>query len=306
MSLHTDGAQCGGFMEQELTSEQVDSLIRIINQVKDHLSIVDRDYRYQIVNDAYLRASGRKRDDIVGRSVAEIIGDQAFIQHAKPNLDRCFQGFPVSYHAEFEFPGYDEPKFMEVSYEPMRDEAGDVISVMVSVHDMTELERTQRRLSELANIDPLTRLPNRRCIRETLSKVLARAMRDSTECHIFFCDLNKFKVVNDEGGHEHGDAVLREVGARLRSTLRAHEDVGRWGGDEFLVVIGGHLSEQQREGVVSRLCNTLLQPIHFESSSYQLGISIGRAHYPDDGSDLSTLLRLGDGRMYHDKLRQND
>ncbi|MGH1374217.1 MAG: sensor domain-containing diguanylate cyclase [Cellvibrionaceae bacterium] len=293
-------------MEQELTSEQVDSLICIINRVKDHLSIVGRDYRYQIVNDAYLRASGRQRDDIVGRKVADIIGEQSFLQLAKPNLDRCLLGFSVSYHAEFNFAGYDEPKFMEVSYEPMRDESGDVVSVMVSAHDMTELERTQRRLSELANIDPLTGLPNRRCIREILSKALARAMRDSTECHIFFCDLNKFKAVNDDGGHEHGDAVLREVGARLRSTLRAHEDVGRWGGDEFLVVIGGHLSEKQRSGVVSRLRNTLLQPIHFRESSYQLGISVGQAHYPEDGSDLSTLLRLGDHHMYEDKMRQSD
>ncbi len=291
-------------MEQELTSEQVDSLIHIINRVKDHLSIVGRDYRYQIVNDAYLRASGRQRADIVGHQVADIIGDKAFVQMAKPNLDRCLNGASVCYQGEFNFSAYDEPKFMEVSYEPIRDDSGTVTSVMVSAHDMTELERTQRRLSELANIDPLTRLPNRRCIRETLSKTLARAMRDDTQCHLFFCDLNQFKRVNDDGGHEHGDAVLREVGVRLRSTLRAHEDVGRWGGDEFLVVIGGQLSNQQRNGVVSRLRNTLLQPIHFEASSYQLGLSIGQAHYPDDGSDLATLLRLGDARMYRDKLRQ--
>ena len=293
-------------MEQGLTSEQVDALIRIINNIKDHLSIVDRDYRYQVVNDAYLRATGLERDDIVGQQVSDVIGQDAFERLAKTNLDRCFAGVSVAYHAEFSFPGYGEPKFMEVSYEPMLNDAGQVISVMVSAHDVTELERSQRRLSELANLDPLTRLPNRRCIRETLSKVLARAMRDSGECHVFFCDLNKFKAVNDIGGHEHGDAVLREVGARLRSTLRTHEDVGRWGGDEFLVVIGGCLSQEQREGVVSRLRDTLHQSIHFESSSYQLGISIGCAHYPDDGSDIATLLRLGDSRMYQDKVNRGD
>lgn len=293
-------------MKQGLTSEQVDALIRIINNIKDHLSIVDLEYRYQVVNDAYLRATGLERDDIVGQQVSDVIGQDAFDRLAKANLDRCFSGVPVAYHAEFSFPGYDEPKFMEVSYEPMLNDAGQVISVMVSAHDVTELERSQRRLSELANLDPLTRLPNRRCIRETLSKVLARAMRDNGECHVFFCDLNKFKAVNDVGGHEHGDAVLREVGARLRSTLRTHEDVGRWGGDEFLVVIGGCLSQEQREGVVSRLRDTLHQSIHFESSSYQLGISVGCAHYPDDGSDIATLLRLGDSRMYQDKVNRGD
>lgn len=289
-------------MEQELTGEQTSALISIINSVKDHLSIVDRQYRYQVVNDAYLRATCRRRDEIVGRHVWDVIGQEAFQNVAKTNLDRCLRGHSVCYQASFSFPGYDEPKVMEVTYEPVLDIHGGVSSVMVSAHDVTELERSKRQLGELANLDPLTRLPNRRHIREILSKALARAMRDDSECHVFFCDLNDFKYINDEGGHDHGDAVLSEVASRLRSVLRGHEDVGRWGGDEFLVVIGGCLSDQQRAGVVSRLREALLQTIHFESGAYQLGISVGSAHYPDDGADLATLLRLGDSRMYQDKL----
>ncbi len=288
-------------MEQELTAEQASALISIINSVKDHLSIVDRQYRYQIVNDAYLRATCRRRDEIVGHYVWDVIGDEAFQNLAKPNLDRCLRGHSVCYQAQFSFPGYDEPKVMEVTYEPVLDAQGAVSSVMVSTHDVTELERSKSQLSELANLDPLTRLPNRRHVREILSKALARAMRDDGECHVFFCDLNDFKCINDEAGHDNGDVVLCEVASRLRSVLRGHEDLGRWGGDEFLVVIGGSLSDAQRFGVVSRLRDALLRPIHIEAGTYQVGISVGSAHYPDDGADLATLLRLGDSRMYQDK-----
>lgn len=290
-------------MDKELTGEQVNALIRIINNIKDHLSIVGRDYCYQVVNDAYLRATCKQRSELIGHSVAEVLGTAAFEKLAKPNLDRCFAGESVRYHSEFSFPGYDRPKFMEVSYDPLRDESGQVVGAMVSAHDVTELDRVRRQLGELANIDPLTRLPNRRHIREILAKVLARAMRDGSQCHVFFCDLNDFKQVNDQGGHDHGDAVLREVSSRLRATLRGHEDLGRWGGDEFLVVIGETLEENQRLGVISRLRQALEDEVSVNGSCYQLGISVGSAHYPDDGADIATLLRLGDSRMYRDKAR---
>lgn len=287
--------------ESDFTEAQNQALLEVANRIPTHLSIVGRDCRYQMVNDAYLRATLRTREELIGSHVGDVLGDVIFQDRVSPHLERCFLGYPVHYQAEFDFAGYRQSKVMEVRYDPITDDKNRVTSVMVSAHDVTEHQQRLEQLDQLANLDSLTRLPNRRAIRDILAKTLARAMRDDSQCHVIFCDLNDFKRVNDEGGHDHGDAVLREVSLRLRSTLRRYEELGRWGGDEFLVVIGETLLQDQRERMLSRLRDSFREPIQIVGGSYQLGISLGSAHYPDDGADIATLLRLGDQRMYHNK-----
>ncbi len=280
---------------------QTQALLEVANRIHTHLSIVGRDCRYQMVNDAYLRATLRTREELIGSHVREVLGEVTFDDRVRPHLEHCLAGNSVHYQAEFEFAGYDQMRVMEVRYEPITDEHNRVVSAMVSAHDVTEHQQRLLQLDQLANLDPLTRLPNRRAIRDILAKMLARAMRDDSQCHVIFCDLNDFKRVNDEGGHDQGDAVLREVSMRLRSTLRRHEEVGRWGGDEFLVVIGETLQPDQRDSMLNRLRESFREPIVVPGGSYRLGISLGSAHYPEDGADIATLLRLGDQRMYRNK-----
>jgi len=287
--------------EQDSSQIQAQALLDVANRIPTHLSIVGRDCRYQMVNDAYLRATLRSREELIGSHVGEVLGEVTFHDRVRPHLERCFLGVEVRYQAEFDFPGYAHSKVMEVRYAPITDESNQVTSVMVSANDVTEHQQRLQQLDQLANLDPLTRLPNRRAIRDILAKTLARAMRDNSQCHVIFCDLNDFKRINDEGGHDHGDAVLREVSSRLRSTLRCHEEVGRWGGDEFLVVVGETLLQDQHKCMLNRLRDSFRAPIVIAGGNYQLGISLGSASYPDDGADIATLLRLGDQRMYHNK-----
>ncbi|NIB39661.1 GGDEF domain-containing protein [Pseudomaricurvus alkylphenolicus] len=289
--------------QQPLSHSQINALISIINRVKDHLSIVGLDYRYRMVNDAYLRATERRREEIVGRHVSEVIGEQAFKQVARTYLDRCFGGESVFYRKEFTFPGYASPKFMEVSYEPLQERDGVISGAVVAAHDVTALKRAQDQLSRQANLDALTGLPNRRQILAQLQKSLAHADREGRQCHVLFCDLNDFKQVNDLGGHLDGDRVLIEVASRLREALRLNEDIGRIGGDEFLLVLDQQMSETECDALVSRIKSTLEQPVAMEQHQYRIGISVGCASFPADGRTVQELLSCGDERMYLDKKR---
>jgi PAS domain S-box-containing protein len=117
----------------------------ILSAVVDPISYVDRDYVYRAVNDAYASYAKRPRKEIVGLTVAELIGKEAFEEHVKPHLDRCFTGEQVHYQAWFDVPGED-PKYMDVSYSPVFSEDGSVIGAAVNSRDITERKQIEERL----------------------------------------------------------------------------------------------------------------------------------------------------------------
>jgi diguanylate cyclase (GGDEF)-like protein len=116
---------------------------------------------------------------------------------------------------------------------------------------------------------------------------------------MLFIDLNKFKGVNDQFGHEQGDRVLIEVAQRLQNSLRKDDAVARFGGDEFVVYLHGVTDQDVALAICQKIIAVLETPIEmYDGTSYSVGASIGGALYPADGLDLETLLRVADSRMY--------
>jgi diguanylate cyclase (GGDEF)-like protein len=153
-------------------------------------------------------------------------------------------------------------------------------------------------LSQQATTDYLTGLPNRRAL------YVQAAMRMASPQHrrqaLLLLDLDRFKEVNDSLGHHIGDQLLIQVGARLGQHLRAEDLLVRLGGDEFAVLLedAGH---NQAAAVAVKLCAALNEPFHLEDIAVHSAVSIGIALFPDDGPDLSTLLRKADVAMYKAK-----
>ena len=116
---------------------------------------------------------------------------------------------------------------------------------------------------------------------------------------VLFVDLDKFKQVNDEYGHDEGDRVLIEVGLRLQKALRKEDEVARFGGDEFIVYLPGVVDEASALAISEKIYAVLNKPIQmYNGEQFQVGASIGGALYPADGQDLETLLKVADKRMY--------
>ncbi len=158
----------------------------------------------------------------------------------------------------------------------------------------------QERLQQMALIDPLTGLANRRQLDHFAAQALRRAQRHGDHLAVVLLDLDGFKGLNDRHGHAAGDGVLREVAQRARQATRETDLVARLGGDEFVVMLEA-ASPQAVQAAVARLRGALDASPLFDGPHTPVGISMGVACFPEDGDNLVALLREADGRMYGQK-----
>ncbi|HEY3208623.1 MAG TPA: EAL domain-containing protein [Actinomycetota bacterium] len=179
--------------------------------------------------------------------------------------------------------------------------------------DITELKKAEEQVAFLAYHDKLTRLPNRAMFEELLDLALARAKRKELAAAVLFMDLDNFKLVNDSLGHEAGDELLQQMGARLREALRETDVVARQGGDEFLVLLSDlergpqttrpdtETSVNAAEEVAERIHELLKRPFAIGGTEFYITASIGISLFPLDGVDGKSLLKNADAAMYRSK-----
>jgi diguanylate cyclase (GGDEF)-like protein/PAS domain S-box-containing protein len=170
-----------------------------------------------------------------------------------------------------------------------------------TVEDITERRRYQSVLQHQAMHDPLTGLPNRNVLHDRLEQAIQLARRGCGSVALAFVDLDNFKVINDSLGHAAGDRLLIEVANRLRCTLRGVDTVVRYGGDEFVLIIGDQASPEDTGVLLERLLESIQAPLRLEGHDLRINCSVGVAVYPCDAGDLEGLLRVADVAMYHAK-----
>jgi diguanylate cyclase (GGDEF)-like protein/hemerythrin-like metal-binding protein len=167
--------------------------------------------------------------------------------------------------------------------------------------DVTPWMRSQARLQRLAFEDALTGLANRPLLHDRIEQAIATARRNAGTFAVLLIDLDRFKPINDIHGHATGDLVLREAARRLQASARAADTVARLGGDEFVVLLGGDGGRDAARLAVERIIQAVTAPLAVHG--LRLGVSVGIAIYPDDGSDADQLLARADGAMYDAKDR---
>lgn len=167
--------------------------------------------------------------------------------------------------------------------------------------DLTAQKEREAESWHQANHDVLTGLPNRRFLQDRIQQALALARRDGRRVAILSLDLDGFKSVNDTYGHTFGDAVLEEVARCLSSVVREFDAVGRWGGDEFVLVLKEIESREAVEAMVERVIARVAEPLVHRGKALSVGVSIGIALYPDHGDEVETLLLAADLAMYESK-----
>ncbi len=185
-----------------------------------------------------------------------------------------------------------------------RREGGDVV---VLRQDTSERTAAAEHIERLAYFDPLTGLPNRqRCI-ETAQDMFRKAADSGESVAVIYLDLNSFKRVNDTFGHSVGDAVLQNVAGKLTRTLERfqsrceHLSVARFGGDEFVILLRDTAARALAIEIANACCVEFKEPIEYDGLEFFSGPSIGVAVYPEDGQDVTTVLKHADTAMYQAK-----
>jgi diguanylate cyclase (GGDEF)-like protein/hemerythrin-like metal-binding protein len=179
---------------------------------------------------------------------------------------------------------------------------GNKPAVLVSVvSDITDKARANTQLNYLAFKDALTGLPNRALFFDRLRQTLVASRRSRQGFALLACDLDDFKTVNDNYGHEAGDAALQIAAERLSSCCREVDTVARMGGDEFVLILPGVVEPSHAALVANRVITAVGEPFSLGGLSCCVGVSVGIAFYPQNGQTIETLLRSADAAMYESK-----
>ena len=168
-------------------------------------------------------------------------------------------------------------------------------------HSRREVHKKNSELQVLASSDHLTGLPNRMALFELVDKELARAGRSGQKVGVILVDLDSFKQINDNYGHDRGDQVLCEFASRVSRILRKGDSVFRLGGDEFTVIVPDLTEPESLVTVAEKILGTLSFPIELEGFHCQMSTSMGISQFPDDGDSVHSLLKHADIALYEAK-----
>lgn len=268
-------------------------LDRFTENIPNPLIYLDRDGVIRFANKAYREACGKPAEAIVDHHLRTVRGEAVWQEHL-PYLERALAGETVNYSRLVDGLTHG-PRWLRTSFVPDFDHDGTVLglyTVTIDVHDLTIAQEQLRRSVER---DALTDVLSRRAMMARIDGVLAEAL--SAPVALYFVDLDGFKSVNDEFGHGEGDELLVRVGAALQASVRAEDAVGRFGGDEFLVLAAVHDASG-----ADALARHLLAAIRNITTSGPLAgrvsASVGYALAPANATQAIRLLQCADEAMY--------
>jgi diguanylate cyclase (GGDEF)-like protein/PAS domain S-box-containing protein len=268
------------------------------------IAILSADRTIERVNDAYCRFLRRDRSELLGRNPMEFT-----------HPDDRLLSEPSSTLARTAVPGPREPTdaiekryllpdgsvvWGRLQLAPLN-QVHDPGVLVAQVVDVTERKRSEDRLVRQAHYDALTSLPNRGESMVRLRRALADDIDAGMMTAVFFCDLDRLKLVNDGHGHAVGDAYIREVSKRISASVRDGDGVGRLSGDEFVVVLSGIGTPTEAIGMAGRIIDSVRQPLRLGGASFTPSLSIGIAYSAGPGTTADELLAQADAAMYRAK-----
>jgi diguanylate cyclase (GGDEF)-like protein/PAS domain S-box-containing protein len=258
------------------------------------------------VNNAFSRVSGFSSQQILDQLPSMLTADTQQASHLNFVLKQLNQ--QGSWEGEVWLKRNNGEKFPAwVGITAVKDDEGDLVSYVCFFSDISERKASEQRIHRLAYYDALTQLPNRTLFQDRLHSALQHSERHQEWGVLMFLDLDRFKPINDSLGHAAGDRMLKEVAVRLSACVDSDDTVARMGGDEFTLLLR---SQPNRDSLMTRAIHvgeqilaSLAQPFILEGREFFVTASIGIALSPQDGNELSQLMKNADTAMYHAKER---
>ncbi|MFT3847929.1 MAG: diguanylate cyclase [Propionivibrio sp.] len=288
--------------EKKLAEEQLRLAASVFTHAREGIVITDPDATIIDVNDAFCAITGYRRKEVLGtnpRFLRSGLHDESFYRAMWRSLveDGHWNGEVWNRRKDGEL-------FAELlTISAVRDDDGRTTRYLGLFTEITAIKRHEKELEHNAHFDVLTNLPNRLLLADRMQQCMAQAVRRGRTLAVAFIDIDGFKSVNDQHGHDAGDHLLVTVSNRMRSVLREGDTLARLGGDEFVAVLLDLPNEHSGVSTLGRLLAAVAEPVDFNGVVFARSASIGVSLYPQ-ASDLSgdQLLRQADHAMYDAKL----
>jgi diguanylate cyclase (GGDEF)-like protein/PAS domain S-box-containing protein len=275
---------------------QTATLNAVIETIPAMVAVWDTDLRYRLVNKAFERWRGKRREELIGRTLEQVAGDTEYPRSLEW-VHRALGGETVSY--EKEYPGARESRHVSITYIPLRLKDGQVGGFVEVAQDITLHREEHVRLTLLSERDPLTASLNRAGLEKYLRKKTEQG--DGSSLAMLYVDIDHFKPINDTYGHATGDEVLREFAARLQHLVRPTDAVARLGGDEFGIVLSGIQQPEHAIAVADKVVELASQPFAIGALMLNISASIGIAFDADADGGWTGLVSRADALVYQAK-----
>jgi diguanylate cyclase (GGDEF)-like protein/PAS domain S-box-containing protein len=294
--------------ERRRDAERLAAAERRIRAITDNVPAmiyhVDAEQRYTFANELFERTFGGSHAPLPGKHVRDVRGD-AIYRQVLPQMQAVLAGERQLFDTERVLDGVQ--RAFQHTMVPDRDGDGRIVGFYGLSLDVTVVREAERRLEQLARIDPLTGLANRRAFEERLEQAMARCRRSKRPMGLVFLDVDHFKRINDSLGHGGGDAVLKEFAARLEACVRVTDMAARLAGDEFVVVLEGLNHADEANLVADKINVAIRRPMYAGGRSIDVTSSIGVAYYGGTGStDGAALCERADRALYRAKAAGRD
>ncbi len=283
--------------ERKRAEEEMQLASLVYTNSSEAMSVSDADNVILAINPAFAKLTGYSKEEAIGKKTSILRSgrhDLAFYESMWETIRQTGH-----WHGEvWERRKNGEQFIVLLTINTILNEDGSVHRRVAQFLDISEKKKSEELIWLQANFDPLTGLPNRHMFLDRLQQEIKKAHRTGLPLALIFLDLDHFKEVNDTLGHAMGDQLLKEVAARLTSSVRETDTVVRLGGDEFTLILSELEDTHIVERVARKLLDRLVEPFKLGEDLTYVSASIGITFYPDDAADIDSLIKHADQAMY--------
>ena len=288
--------------ERHLMQEKLQLAATVFENTAEGVLITDTDQRITAVNRAFSEITGYSEIEALGqtpRLLASGQHDSAFYVAMWHQLtaEGHWQGEIFNKRKNSDL----YPSWLTIS--AVRNSEREITHFVAVFADISSLKHAQAKLDYQAHHDPLTGLPNRALFENRLHAALQCSLVSNRQGAVLFLDLDRFKHINDSLGHPVGDLLLKGIAQRLKEQVRDVDTVARLGGDEFIILLPGLHKPSDASAIANKLLACFSAPFQAGEHEFFTSASIGISLYPQDGSDVASLIRNADAAMYRSKAK---
>lgn len=292
--------------QRQQLSELQEYYQSIVESVGEGILVVDNRGEINFANPAVNTLLGWSIDTILGKNIDIILpkknNPETLFNWKQTKLYQTCMAGDIYKQSDTHFIKADGNNIsVQYTATPIHNSQKQLQSIVLVFVDITLHKNAQQQLKELAHHDHLTDLPNRLMFNKTMQQAIARCQRHQQNIGLLFCDFDNFKMINDNYGHNIGDAFLQNVARRLQGCIRESDTIARLGGDEFAIIIESIHSDADAVKVADKILAVLKAPLTLGGHEIQANISIGIATYPESGLTATMITKHADMAMYRAK-----